>query len=99
MYRRIASAALALVFILSTAQAALAAASADDYVFGTSLVLVSPKQLMDPNNANGWWADLLPTTYNYSVGTLVDAVNAARQARGEKEMVDVKSYPVNIGSE
>ena len=72
------------------------AKDANAYVFGTSLVLTSPKQLADPNK--GFWGDALPTAYNFSQGSIVDAVNAARKARGETEMVDVKNYPINIGS-
>lgn len=70
---------------------------ADMYVFGTKFVLTSPRQLVDPNT--GWWADLLPTEYSYSIGTIVSAVNEARKARGVSEMIDVKTYPVSVGGE
>jgi hypothetical protein len=73
------------------------AAAQNDYVFGTSLVLISPRQLTDPNS--GWWADALPMEYNSAQGTIVKAINAARQARGVTEMIDWKTYPIQLGGE
>jgi hypothetical protein len=90
------AAVLLLAAVLFTAGPA-SAEEADMYVFGTKLVLTSPRQLMDPNS--GWWADLLPTEYSYSIGSIVAAVNAAREARGVTEKIDVKTYPISIGGE
>lgn len=98
--KRLGITLFALAVMLAGFTAAPAAADEEQdntYVFGTTLVLHSPRQLADP--AKAWWGDLLPTAYRYSIGSIVDAVNAARMARGETVMVDVSTYPINIGGE
>jgi hypothetical protein len=97
MKRLIVAIAAALTIASQLAAVPAHAAEADMYVFGTSLVLTSPRQLTDPNT--GWWAELLPMEYSYASGSIVKAVNAARAARGVKEMIDYKLYPVSIGGE
>jgi hypothetical protein len=93
---------LALLCILSLMagmiQPAVADSEADPaYVFGTTLVLHSTRQLADPNKT--WWGDLLPMEYRFSIGSIVDAVNKARALRGQTVMVDVTTYPINVGGE
>lgn len=78
-------------------QVALAEDDASQFIFGTRLVIISPTQISMPNY--GWWADKLPMEYSYAMGTIVNTVNAERTARGEKTMVDYKSYPITIGGE
>jgi hypothetical protein len=80
----------------SAADGASAAAAGDKYVFGTELVLASPKQLAA---GSGYWADQLPKAFNYSQGSIVDEVNRARAARGVPAEIDVATYPVEIGVE
>jgi hypothetical protein len=89
-------AALCALTLTCAVAGAARAADNDAYIFGTSLVLTSPKSL---TTGNTYWSELLPKAYNYSIGSIVDAVNEARAARGIKAEVDVAAYPVVIGSE
>lgn len=80
----------------------LAPASAESvaqpqYLLGTTLVLKSPAQI--PTPPNGYWGDALPVEYRFGICYIVDAINAARSARGESVMIDVTKYPINPGGE
>jgi hypothetical protein len=92
---RCAVCGLMAAFILTCALA-LPASAEDNYIFGTSLVFTSPASITPKN---GYWGDLLPKKYNFSQGSIVDAINAARAARGNKTEVDIALYPIVIGSE
>jgi hypothetical protein len=97
--KRLTSAVVLATLLLATAATSRPALAdeADMFVFGTRLVLTSPRQLADPNS--GWWAEILPMEYNYAPGTLIKAVNTARAARGMQEMVAYKDYPIQLGGE
>jgi hypothetical protein len=89
----------AVVCLLAVSQLLLArpALAADgDYVFGTSLVITSPSSLT-PHN--GSWDDQLPKAYRFSQGSIIDEINRARAARGNKTEVDVAAYPIVVGAE
>jgi hypothetical protein len=73
------------------------AAAAPQYLLGTTLVIKSPTQFTAP--PNGYWGDLLPVEYRFGICYVVDAINAARTARGESTLIDVTKYPINAGSE
>jgi hypothetical protein len=90
---------MAIAAALLCCAAPLTAARADQpqYLLGTTLVLKSPTQLAAPNS--GYWGDLLPLEYRFGLCYIVDAINAARQARGEKVLIDVTKYPINVGTE
>ena len=72
-------------------------ATQSKFLLGTTLVLKSPTQFTAP--PNGYWGDLLPVEYRFGTCYIVDAINAARKARGESTMIDVTKYPINAGSE
>ena len=73
------------------------AAEDSDYAFGTKLVIISTQQISMPNY--GWWAEKLPMEYSYAVGTIIKTVNEARSARGNPQVIDYKTYPIQIGGE
>ena len=84
--------------LFGLAGSALAQDDADPkYIFGTRYVLISPSNMSGPNYA--WWGDKLPMEYTHAVGTIVKTVNEARKARGNNEVIDYKTYPVNVGGE
>jgi hypothetical protein len=87
----------AALLICSAPLAAARAADQPKYLLGTTLVLNSPAQLTAP--PSGYWGDLLPIEYRFGMCYIVDAINAARQARSEKVMIDVTKYPINVGGE
>jgi hypothetical protein len=91
----------ALTSTLLVCFAPLAAARADGdqpkYILGTTLVLHSPAQLAAP--PGGYWSDLLPIEYRFGICYIVDAINAARKARGESTMIDATKYPISTGGE
>ena len=88
---------LGAVAVLNMAGAARAQEDPREFLLGTQLILKSTSQLTDPNT--GWWAELLPMEFNYAQGTIIKVVNAARQARGETDLIDYRSYPIAIGGE
>jgi hypothetical protein len=94
---------IAVFACLCLAALSLSARAADierkdgNFIFGTSLILHTSKQVGD-NNMN-YWSNLLPLEYMYSTYEIVKVVNAARAQRGISEQVDVKRYPIQVGME
>jgi hypothetical protein len=89
---------LALAASLLAAVPAFAADPAPGYLLGTTLVLSAPQQLKPPT-PSGYWGDLLPVEYRFGLCYIVDAINAARAARGNSVPIDVTKWPINIGGE
>lgn len=95
---RIAICLLAALLALSVcANAAPPERKDGNYIFGTSLIIHTSKQVGD-NNMN-YWSNSLPLEYMYSAYEIVKKVNAAREARGVSDRVDVTRYPIGVGME
>lgn len=77
--------------------AARADEAAPQYLLGTTLVMTSATPLANP--PSNYWGDLLPVEYRFGQCYIVDAINAARTARGESVMIDVTKWPIAVGGE
>ncbi len=74
--------------------------SDEDYVnhyFGTSVIFITGKQLVDP--AQNYWGNLLPQEFMYSQGTLVEIINKARREAGNPVLLKPADYPIAVGME
>ena len=74
--------------------------SDEDYVtryFGTSVVFITAKQLVDARQ--GYWGEKLPQEFMYSQGVLIERINEARRQAGRTDLLNPAEYPIGAGME
>ena len=87
------------IFALSAAQAQDWAD--EDYTnkfFGTSLILTSPVQVVNPETG-GWWTDSLPQSLLYDSAYMAGMINAWRMQNGSSPLLDPAMFSLAPGYE